>query len=124
MANRALVLTAIVLAGCGAGDKRPVPVQPMLPSDVAQRLSAQSDEVAAAFEAGDTCGARDKAVRLQRDTIEAINKRRVPPAFREQLLAAVNDLVGRIECVPPDEDDENRGKRGKRRGKGKGGKDD
>ena len=53
----------------------------------------------------------------------------MPAALQEELSAAVNDLAGRIQCVPPPQQDEQEhGKRGegkdKDKGKRKHGKDD
>jgi hypothetical protein len=95
-----------------------------LPGPLASELAQRSDAVAAALDAGDACAARDEALRLQQETIAAINARRVPAAFHEPLAASVNDLVSRIDCSPPAEDDEEEdegeGGRGKGKGKGKG----
>jgi hypothetical protein len=118
------VLAVVVLAGCGSGDERPAPVRPKLPFEVAQRLADRSDNVAVALVAGDTCGALDEARRLQEDAIAAINGRRVPAAFQEQLSTTVNDLVSRIECIPQDEDEDRGRGKGKGKGKGKDGGDD
>jgi hypothetical protein len=91
---------ALVLAGCGSGDPRGTAPQPRLPQAVATQLAERSDQVAEALDGGDTCRALAEAQRLQRDTIQAINDRRVPGPFQEHLGAAVNDLVSRIECAP------------------------
>jgi hypothetical protein len=92
---------ALVLAGCGSGEGRRAAPLPRLPQDVATQLARRSDKIAAALDGGDPCRALAEAQRLQRDTIQAINDRRVPGPFQEHLGAAVNDLVSRIECVPP-----------------------
>ena len=82
--------------------------------------------MAAALDAGDQCRALAEAERLQQETIAAINARRVPAPFQEPLTARVNELVERVDCVPPppvdeEEDDEGRGEgNGKGKGKGKG----
>jgi hypothetical protein len=55
------------------------------------------------------------AQQLQRETVSAINNRRIPGAFQEQLGSAVGDLVSRISCVPA----ENTHEQGHRKGKGK-----
>jgi hypothetical protein len=88
-----------------------------LPGTLAERLAVRSDSVARHLEAGDDCRARAEAEELRTETIEAINRRRVPPAFQEELLGSVTALVESIECLPPappaepdeegdDEDDE------------------
>ena len=111
----AAIAAALVLAGCGSGEERRTVPQPRLPQDVATELAGRSDQVAAALDVGNPCRALAEAQRLQRDMIKAINDRRVPGPFQEHLGAAVNDLISRIECAPPVNDDE-RDKPGKRKG--------
>jgi outer membrane murein-binding lipoprotein Lpp len=111
----AALVAALVLAGCGSGEQRRAAPQPKLPRAVATQLAARSDRVAAALDGGNGCGARVEAERLQRDTVKAINDRRVPGPFQEHLGAAVNDLVSRIQCTPPADDSET-DKPGKRKG--------
>lgn len=90
---RALGALALVLlaSGCG-GEERG------LSSDLAERLAARSDAVAALLDRGDPCGARSEAQRLQTDAIAAANAGRIPPALQEELLAAATELVEAIEC--------------------------
>jgi len=99
--------------------------------------------VAARLEAGDACTARSEADALQSEAIAAVNERRIPRRFQEELLGSVAALAESIECVPPpvaeedgqttDEDDGEaedqdhgddgggKGKaKGKKKGKGKG----
>ena len=68
----------------------------------------------AALAAGDSCRASALAHRLQQDTIASINSGRVAAALQEPLSGAVNDLVGRIVCVPPPPQEEHG--RGKHKG--------
>jgi hypothetical protein len=118
----AIVLTAAALTGCGSSESNR-PAQPRLPLLVAEQLAVQSDRVAAAMTAGNSCTALDEARRLRQQTVSAINAGRIPGPFQEQLGAAVNDLVARIECVPPPPAAENEGNRGKgKKGKGHKGK--
>jgi hypothetical protein len=116
----AALAVALVLAGCGSGGQRVTAPQPKLPRDVASELAERSELVAAALDGGDPCHALVQARRLRQDTLRAINDRRVPGPFQEQLGATVNDIVSRIECVPPapTQDDE-RAKPGKRKGEKK-----
>jgi hypothetical protein len=121
-AGRLIALTvavAVVAGGCGGHAHRATPPLPKLPRALAYQLAARSDEVAAKLDAGDDCGALAAARNLQRETIAAINARRVPPALQEPLSGAANDLAARINCTstPAPSDEEHRGK-----GKGKGGK--
>lgn len=96
---------------------------------MAESLAARSDAVADRLEAGDECAARAEAEALQAATIAAVNDRRVPRRYQEELLGSVNALVESIECVPPpapaapsgdgheDGDEDERG--GKKKGKKK-----
>jgi hypothetical protein len=112
-------VSAAALTGCGGHERRATPPAPTLPTALAHQLAARSDEIAAKLDGGDDCGALAAARNLQRETIAAINARRVPPALQEQLSAAANDLAGRIQCTAPPapSDAEHRGK-----DKGKGDK--
>ena len=97
----ALLSTAAVCAACGSHALRAEPPPPKLPAALAAQLATSSDAVAARLDADDSCGALATARGLQQQAIAAINAHRVPPAFQEDLLAATNDLVARITCVPP-----------------------
>ena len=97
----AALAVALVLAGCGSGGQRVTARQPKLPRDVANQLAERSDLVAAALEGGDPCRALVQAQRLREDTLRAINDHLVPGPLQEQLGTTVNDLVSRIQCVPP-----------------------
>jgi hypothetical protein len=96
-------------------------------------LAVRSDAVANALAEGESCRARTLAQQLQRATITAVNAGRVDPRLQEDLTSAVNDLAGRVRCVPPvveprnqdenENEDHERGRdkeKGKDRGKGKG----
>lgn len=96
----AALLAALGLAGCGGGSEHRAAPPPKLPPALGSDLAARSDRVAHALDAGDSCGAAALAKALQRQTIAAINARRVPAPFQEDLAASVTDLVSRIECVP------------------------
>jgi hypothetical protein len=116
-----LLLTAAV-AGCGGAKKPP---QPTLPVALAEQLAGRSDKVAAALDAGDPCRALKEARRLRDEMVAAVNAGRVPSPFQEQLGSSVQDLVQRIQCVPPQakEDEDRRGGEHKGKGKGKKGHD-
>lgn len=96
----AALAAALCLAGCGGGSQHRAAPQPTLPRPVAAALASRSDEVARVLAAGDSCRALSLARQLQGETIAAINGRRVPRAFQEQLGSTVADLVSRIQCVP------------------------
>ena len=96
----AAAVVALCLSAC-SGAKQSAPPQPTFSPSLASSLAAQSDVVASALAAGDSCRALTLAQRLQRQTIGAINSGRVAPALQEQLSSAVNDLVVRVRCMPP-----------------------
>ena len=112
---------ALLLAGCGGGGKQAAPRTrpPRIPADVAQRLAAEADLVAAAQPG--SCTARAAAARLQGDAIQAIQSHVDPVRYQEQLMSAANDLVDRLpRCTQPTRRTEHPGKHGKK----KHGKDD
>ena len=96
----AAAAAALCLSACG-GAKQSAPPPPTFARSLAASLAAQTDGVARALAAGDSCRAATLAQRLQRNTISAINSGRVTPALQEQLSSAVNALVVRVRCVPP-----------------------
>jgi hypothetical protein len=89
------------LTACGGAKHTAPPPPPAFAHSLGSSLAAQSDGVAAALAAGDSCRASTLARRLQQQTIAAINQHRVAPALEEQLSSAVNALVVRVKCVPP-----------------------
>ena len=91
----------LLLAGCGGGKQAaPRTRPPRIPADVAQRLAAEADLIAAAQPG--SCTARAAAVRLQAEAVEAIRSHRVPPRYQEPLMSAANGLVARLSvCSEP-----------------------
>jgi hypothetical protein len=120
----AALAAAFCLAGCGSGSEHRVAPQPHLPPPVASALASRSDEVAQALAGGDQCRALGLAQQLQQETIAAINARRVPRPFQEQLGSTVADLLSRIECLPAVKPPESGKHKGKSKGKKKHEKDD
>ena len=117
----AALAAALTLSACG-GTQHAAPPPPTISRSLASSLGTQSDAVAAALAAGDSCRALTLARTLQRRTIAAINQHRVDAALQEQLASAVNALVARVHCAPPpvapvheDKHDEEHG-RGKHKG--------
>jgi hypothetical protein len=128
---------ALLVSACGGEERPPAP---KLPAAVAQELAQRSDAVADRLEAGDSCGARSEADALQSEAVAAVNERRIPQRFQEELLGTVAALAESIECMPPvveddgqddaedddkdkgeDDDDDGKGKgQGQGKGKGKG----
>jgi hypothetical protein len=74
---------------------------PTLSHSLGSSLAAQSDAIASAVAAGDSCRALTLAQQLQQRTIAAINEGRVAAGLQEQLSSAVNELVTRVQCEPP-----------------------
>ena len=96
-----VALLALLLAGCGQAEREQTP-QPKLPRALATELAARSDRVAARLAADDPCSARADAEALQHQVIAAVNERRVPARYLEELTSAVNALVDSIVCVFPE----------------------
>jgi hypothetical protein len=96
----AAVAAALCLGACG-GAKQSASPPPTLSRSLGSSLAAQSDAVAAALAAGDSCRALALARRLQQQTIAAINGGHVAAGLQEQLSSAVNELVVRVQCIPP-----------------------
>ena len=106
--SSALAAVALLLAGCGGEEREPaaapgVPAAgvpaPRLPAALAAELSERGDSISELLEGQDPCAARTEAETLQRRTIAAINARRVPPSFQEELTGRVNALVNSISCT-------------------------
>lgn len=117
----AAAVLVLVLAGCGSGTPRhaaPPPPAPRLPHTLAQTWAQQADAVATALSAGDACTAQTVTAILRVEIVQAVNERRILPALQEQLLGAVNDLSGRIVCVPASDNGKSKGKHGKHGGGG------
>ena len=109
--------SVLFLAGCGGGSAptRTTNPPPRIPARVAQQLAADADALAAA----QGCAARDPAVKLQTDVINAVA--RIPERYREQLMSAANDVVSRIpKCLPPQQKHgKHKGHKKKKHGKGR-----
>jgi hypothetical protein len=113
------VSSALLLAGCGGGEHRASPPPPpRIPADVASRLAAEADRVAALTPG--TCEARDAATRFRQEVIASIG--RIPPRYQEPLTSAANTLAARLAtCVEPKPDhDEERDRHGRHRHHGGG----
>ena len=102
------VSSVLALAACG-GDK--TADQPKIERSLAQTLAVRSDNVAMLLDRGDQCGAKREAAGLRREVTEAINTRRVPDVYLEDLSGVVNEIEAQIVCrqaqlpPPPGEDD-------------------
>jgi hypothetical protein len=115
----ALASLAVVgaLAGCGGATPRQTE-SAAIPRSVADRLAAQSESIAAAWEAGDTCGAAQQADDLRHAADDAIESGDVPAAYQDDLEAAVVNLQNTANCTE-EEAPEDHGE-GKKEEKAKG----
>jgi hypothetical protein len=117
-----------LLTACGAGEEQHATPPPRLPAELAGQLARRADAVAARLDAGDPCAAAREALALQQASIDAINARRVPHRFQEELQASVGELAAdaRAACasVPPVTTTEKEHGRGKHKGKKKHGDGD
>ena len=119
MRPAALASLAVVLALAGCGGATPTQTESAaIPHSVAGRLAAQSESIAAAWEAGDTCGAARQADDLRHAADDAIAAGDIPAAYQDELESAVLNLQNTANCTE-EEDHEDHGK-GKGEDKGKG----
>jgi hypothetical protein len=107
---------ALCLGGCGDSPAEHAARPPTFPRPLGISLAASSDAVADALAAGDSCRAATLATRLQQETIAAINSGRVAATLQEPLSTGVNDLVARVKCVPPPQQQQDEKDRGKHKG--------
>ena len=98
-----LAAAVLVLSACGSESRvesRAAP--PRMARAVAAKLALRSDALAAALRRGDGCAATIQMHGLERQTRLAVNSGRIPVAFRNRLLGAVDRLAGEMpSCVPP-----------------------
>ena len=112
----ASLAVVLALAGCG-GATTTQTESAAIPHSVAARLAAQSESIAAAWEAGDTCGAARQADDLRHAADDAIAAGDIPAAYQDELESAVVNLQNTANCT--EEDSEDHGK-GEDKGKGRG----
>lgn len=97
LALAALAFT-LALAGCGGGTQTETDSS-AIPRSVADRLAARSEAIAAAWDAGDTCGAATKADDLKDAAEQAIAAGEVPAAYQDDLESAVVNLQNTANCT-------------------------
>jgi hypothetical protein len=97
----AALSAALCLSACGGAKQSAPPPPPTFGRSLASSLAEESEAVAAALAAGNSCRALALARLLQQRTIAAINDGKVAAGLQEQLSGAVNELVIRVRCVPP-----------------------
>ena len=93
----AAALLVVLAAGCG-GSARPERAAHGVPRALAQGWEARAAAIAAAASAGNDCGARQLAVSLREDVIQAQHK--VPRRLQGPLLSGVSSLADRTTCTP------------------------
>jgi hypothetical protein len=107
MRPAALVSLAVVLALAGCGGATPTQTESAsIPRSVADRLAAQSESIAAAWEAGDTCGAAKQADDLKHAADDAIRAGDIPAAYQDELESAVENLQNTANCTEQDDEEE------------------
>jgi hypothetical protein len=110
MRPAAIASLAVVLALAGCGGATPTQTDSAaIPRSVAERLAAQSESIAAAWEAGDTCGAAQQADDLRHAADDAIAAGDIPAAYQDELDSAVVNLQNTANCTE-EEDEEEHGK--------------
>jgi hypothetical protein len=125
-ASAAALLAAVALAACGGdgagSDEAETAAVPSLPPALAEELAATSDEVAELLEAGDGCGAAERAAELREQALAAAESGAVPSQLERPLATAVDRLATQIVCEPAttEEDEDDEDERGKGKGKAKG----
>jgi hypothetical protein len=95
---------AVVLALSGCGGATPTQTNSAaIPRSVADRLAAQSESIAAAWEAGDECGAAKQADDLRHAADDAVTSGDIPAAYQDELESAVANLQNTANCVEEDD---------------------
>jgi hypothetical protein len=102
----ALAGLALVLALARCGGATSSSESSAIPSSVANRLAAQSESIAAAWEAGDHCGAAKQADDLTHAADAAIAAGEIPAAYQDDLAAAVVNLQNSANCDEADQGEE------------------
>jgi hypothetical protein len=104
MRPAALASLAVVLALAGCGGATPTQTNSAaIPRSVADRLAAQSESIAAAWAAGDECGAAQQADDLRHAADDAVASGDIPAAYQDELESAVVNLQNTANCVEEDD---------------------
>jgi hypothetical protein len=109
MRPAALASLAVVLALAGCGGAAPTQKKAAIPRSVADRLAAQSESIAASWEAGDTCGAAQQADALKHAADDAVEAGQIPAAYQDDLVAAVLNLQNTANCTVQSDEDKGAG---------------
>lgn len=103
-----LVAAATAFGGCGSDGEDTAAAGGGLPSGTADELAGMSDEIAAALEEGDVCGAAARADDLR----AAVSEAEIPAELRPEVEAGADQLVDEVNCdaredtTTEDEDEE------------------
>jgi hypothetical protein len=100
---------AIAVAGCGSSSETTAG-QPALTRGLANALADKSDEIAAALESNNECGAARLADELKDAVDVAIANGQVPVPLRGELEWASTDLQNEVNC-PEEHGDKGKGKK-------------
>jgi len=92
----AIAAACLLLAACGGAAK-----QASIRPTAAERLANESDGVAAALRAGDSCLAATRARALRSQVAAAVTAGSIPPKLAAGAQAASTRLASQISCVPP-----------------------
>jgi hypothetical protein len=110
MRPAALVSLAVALALAGCGGATPTQTESAaIPRSVANRLAAQSESIAAAWEAGDRCGAAQQADDLKHAADDAIASGDIPAAYQDDLESAVVNLQNTANCTTEEGNEDEHG---------------
>ena len=96
--------SALAAAGCGDdGDGSDLVLEKpaVIPAKIADDLAKKSDEVSTLLEAGDTCGAAEKADDLVSEVEKADDQ--IPSALQEELEQGAVQLQNTVNCTPEPE---------------------
>ena len=97
LACLASLALALALAGCGGAT--PQTGSSAIPRSAANKLAAQSESIAAAWEAGDACGAAQQADDLRHALEDAVAAGEIPAGYQDELEAAVENLQNTANCT-------------------------
>lgn len=86
-----------LISGCGSDEGETSSAVPTIPALLSERLASESDDVAAALDAGDGCEAQEQAAELESAVAETQSQ--LPRELRGELQSGVAVLVSEIECV-------------------------
>jgi hypothetical protein len=117
-----LVAAVTAFGGCGSDGEDTAAAGGGLPSGTADELAGMSDEIAAALEEGDVCGAAARADDLR----AAVSEAEIPAELRPEVEAGADQLVNVVNCeseqdtTTTEEDEGDEEKQDEEHGEGEG----